>query len=56
MVLLDTHALIWLLSDHENLSEKAFHAIDRDDRCVSIASFWEIAIKSSLQDTRRRLI
>lgn len=56
MVLLDTHTLIWLLGDHENLSENAIQAFNSDERCVSIASFWEIAIKSSLQDAKRRLV
>ena len=56
MVLLDTHALIWLLGDHENLSETAINTINAGERCVSIASFWEIAIKSSLADAKRRLV
>ena len=56
MVLLDTHTLLWALSSPENLSANAMAALDADDRCVSIASLWEIAIKSSLADPKRRLV
>ena len=55
MVLLDTHVLLWLLGDSENLSPAAIAALDEQDRCVSIASLWEIAIKKSLADPKRRL-
>ena len=55
MVLLDTHTLLWIFGDNENLSEKAIHALDTQERCVSIASLWEIAIKKNLTDPKRRL-
>ena len=48
MHLLDTHALLWYLRDSEELSEMARRTIDNAEEVfVSIASFWEIAIKQS---------
>ncbi len=48
-LLLDTHALIWWLSDHPALSRRARNVIGLPDNriMVSAASAWEIAIKSS---------
>lgn len=49
MLLLDTHALLWLLSDDDALPSSLKEEILFADRVyVSIASFWEIAIKKSL--------
>jgi len=49
-ILLDTHALLWLLNDDDRLSEKAKTTIGNPNNkvLVSIVSFWEIAIKMSL--------
>lgn len=48
MHLLDTHTLLWYLRDSEELSEAARRTIDNAEEVfVSIASFWEIAIKQS---------
>ncbi|MCU0426342.1 MAG: type II toxin-antitoxin system VapC family toxin [Candidatus Kapabacteria bacterium] len=49
-LLLDTHALIWLLEGDETLSSNALIAIQNPiNSCfVSNASLWEIAIKISL--------
>jgi PIN domain nuclease of toxin-antitoxin system len=49
-ILLDTHALLWWLSDDEALGEKARLQIAEPDNAiiVSAASLWEIAIKQSL--------
>jgi PIN domain nuclease of toxin-antitoxin system len=49
-LLLDTHAFLWWVADHPNLSPPARQAIaDPGNECfVSLASCWEIAIKSSL--------
>ncbi len=49
-ILIDTHALLWFFSNHDDLSEKARRAIENssNDVFVSIASFWEISIKLSL--------
>ncbi len=48
--LLDTHALIWLFDGNSKLSKRAKQEIeDRDNNLfVSVASFWEIAIKISI--------
>ena len=46
MYLLDTCALIWLLSDYTALPEKSRIVIESADIAyISIASLWEIAIK-----------
>ena len=49
-LLLDTHALIWWLSNDPTLSVKAKDAIANPDNIVfvSAASAWEISIKKSL--------
>jgi PIN domain nuclease of toxin-antitoxin system len=49
-LLLDTHALIWWLSNDPTLSSQAYRAISNPDNLVfvSAASAWEIAIKKSL--------
>lgn len=49
-LLLDTHALIWFLEDDPNLSATARDAIEEptNERWVSLASGWEMAIKSQL--------
>jgi PIN domain nuclease of toxin-antitoxin system len=47
-VLLDTHAFLWWCEDSEELSGAARKAIVNNDCFVSMASFWEIAIKLSL--------
>jgi PIN domain nuclease of toxin-antitoxin system len=45
--LLDTHTLLWFIDGDEKLSSKARSHIENpeNDICVSIASFYEIAIK-----------
>lgn len=49
-VLIDTHTLIWYISNALNLSQKAKDIIASDETAVaiSIASIWEISIKISL--------
>jgi PIN domain nuclease of toxin-antitoxin system len=51
-VLLDTHTFLWWCEDSSELSQKARKAIANNDCFVSMASFWEIAIKSSLSKLR----
>lgn len=48
--ILDTHTLIWFLNGDEQLSMKAKKAIEKSGTVnfVSIASLWEMAIKTSL--------
>ena len=46
-LLLDTHALIWWVASSYRLSETGYRAIsdDTNDKLISAASVWEIAIK-----------
>jgi len=48
--LADTHTLIWYLEGNPKLSEKAENTIkdDNNNVYVSVVSFWEMAIKSSV--------
>ncbi len=47
-LLLDTHALLWMVRDDSRLSKKARREIERSERlAVSAVSFWEIALKLS---------
>lgn len=48
--LLDTHVLLWWLSDHESLTTKAVGAIKDGENSifVSAATAWEISIKRFL--------
>ena len=55
MVLLDTHALLWALTDDHLLTDRAKWVIMRNARCISIASLWELAIKASLPRVERRI-
>lgn len=47
-LLLDTHVIIWALTDDERLSDYARNLIYDDNNVIyySIASIWEIAIKN----------
>lgn len=47
-VLLDTHLLLWALSDPRKLKPRARSLIDTNEVFISAASIWEISIKSSL--------
>ncbi len=49
-LLLDTHAVIWFITEDEQLSYSLKAAVNNpDNTCfVSIASHWEISIKHSL--------
>ena len=51
-VLLDTHAFLWWCEDSPELSRGAREAMEQNDCFVSVASFWEIAIKCSLEKLR----
>jgi PIN domain nuclease of toxin-antitoxin system len=49
VLLLDTHAFIWFSEGDANLSVALREQIESANQvCVSIASFWEIAIKLSI--------
>ena len=47
-VLLDTHALVWVLEDHSQLGRRAAHRADTAARTgvllVSAITFWEVAL------------
>jgi len=48
-ILLDTHLVIWALSEPDKLSNEAKNLINNAEQLfVSSASIWEMAIKSSL--------
>ncbi len=49
-VLVDTHAILWWLADGKHLSRRARRILENSQnrRLVSIASFWEVAIKMML--------
>jgi len=49
-ILLDTHTFLWFLGGSPELSKQARTLIENPEyeKYISIASFWEIAIKNSL--------
>jgi len=49
-LLLDSHAFLWFLAGDSRLSEEARVAIENrsNERYLSLASIWELAIKHSL--------
>jgi PIN domain nuclease of toxin-antitoxin system len=48
-LLLDTHAFLWFIEDNPRLSAQAKALLESDaELLISIASLWEIAIKTSL--------
>ncbi|HET8810287.1 MAG TPA: type II toxin-antitoxin system VapC family toxin [Flavobacteriaceae bacterium] len=49
-LLLDTHSVIWFITENNQLSTKAKRLIEEPSNIcyVSIASFWEMGIKYSL--------
>lgn len=47
-VLLDTHTLLWALIDQSKLSERVQRLLPQADTWFSVASLWEILIKSHL--------
>lgn len=49
--LIDTHTLLWAITDAEQLPENVFDILSKPDEneiLVSTVSFWEIAIKTSI--------
>lgn len=50
-LLLDTHTFIWFINDDKRLSHHAKSLIENmDNQCfISMASLWEMSIKSSLK-------
>ena len=49
MILLDTHTFYWFIRDDEKMPAKVKELIETKEKVfVSIATFWEMTIKSSL--------
>ena len=46
-LLLDTHVLLWALSEPKRVGREGLAMIDRAEVYVSAASIWEISIKSA---------
>lgn len=44
--LLDTSALLWALAEPERLSAKARRLVQSGENVVSVASYWEVVIKT----------
>ena len=44
--LLDTSTLLWALGSPERLSPRARRLVERGENVVSVASYWEIVIKT----------
>ncbi len=49
-LLFDTHTFLWFIDSNPRLSFHARHLIEdtRNDRLLSIASLWEMAIKTAI--------
>ncbi|MFZ0807239.1 MAG: type II toxin-antitoxin system VapC family toxin [Candidatus Sulfotelmatobacter sp.] len=47
-ILLDTHTLLWALTDESRLSERARRLLPRADTWLSVASLWEVLIKAQI--------
>lgn len=48
-LLLDTHLLLWALTDHPQIQALKPRLLDEANECFfSVASLWEVAIKKSL--------
>jgi len=58
VILLDTHALVWLLEDDPRLGPRARRAIERASGtravAVSASSFWELALLAERKRVRLR--
>lgn len=53
--LIDTHTLLWSITDAEELSKSVMQLLsapDKNEILVSTVSFWEIAIKTSIGKLR----
>ena len=47
-VLLDTHTLLWALTDESKLSERVRKLLPKAETWFSVASLWEIVIKAQI--------
>ena len=56
-ILLDTHVLLWWLSDNPKLSKAGLVAIEKAETVyVSAATAWEIGIKASPENWSFRVV
>jgi PIN domain nuclease of toxin-antitoxin system len=57
-ILPDTNAFLWFCEDNTNLSLLAKRYIENPDNtnCVSIDTFWEVAIKISLKKMKPKFL
>jgi PIN domain nuclease of toxin-antitoxin system len=46
--LLDTHILLWFVEDNKRLKPSIKEIIENGENYISVASFWEVAIKMSM--------
>lgn len=46
--LLDTHSFLWFIAGNQKISPELRSQIESNENLLSIASIWEIAIKSSV--------
>ena len=46
--LIDTHVLLWAVYDSQQLSVHAREILNNEQCCISIASLWEIGIKTNI--------
>ncbi|MEM6614815.1 MAG: type II toxin-antitoxin system VapC family toxin [Cyanobacteria bacterium P01_C01_bin.72] len=46
--LLDTHTFIWFITGNSQINSRIRSQVENNDNLLSIASVWEIAIKSSI--------
>ena len=53
-LLLDTHLLLWTLSDPKRLGRAGLALIERSDVYISAASIWEISIKAAKGNLKAR--
>lgn len=51
-VLLDTHTLLWALTDKSKLSERVQKLLPEADTWFSVASLWEVLIKARIGKIR----
>jgi PIN domain nuclease of toxin-antitoxin system len=55
-LLIDTHILIWFITEHPQLTNKSKTLIENSQSCfISVASLWEIGIKMSLGKLELRI-
>lgn len=49
-VLLDTHSLVWAISQPERLSPRGLKILEKHEMLASVVSLWELILKKSKKD------